>query len=80
MQGLLETQGLTVTGHLEHGQVKVTPSKPTPYLEKNKNSPPSTNTALLRRWVSGSNLRKYIIILLKKTKKHLKNSDTKSLS
>ncbi len=25
MQGLLETQGLTVTGHLEHGLVKVTP-------------------------------------------------------
>jgi hypothetical protein len=26
MQGLLETQGLTVAGHLVHGQVKVVPS------------------------------------------------------
>ncbi len=26
MQGILETQGLIVTGHLEHGLVKVTPS------------------------------------------------------
>jgi hypothetical protein len=27
MQGLLETQGLTVTGHLEDGLVKVTPQR-----------------------------------------------------
>jgi hypothetical protein len=26
------------------------PSKPTPYLEEEKNSPPSTNTVLLRQW------------------------------
>ncbi len=32
LQGILETPGLTVGGHLVHGQVKVVPSSSIPYL------------------------------------------------
>jgi hypothetical protein len=34
MQGILETPGLTVAGHLGHGRVKVAPTGPPPHVPR----------------------------------------------